>query len=409
MKKNLTKRAIENLRPKEKGEFTVWDSKLPGFGIRVRASGRKSFVLYYRNSHNRLRKITLGEYGVLSPVTARKNGMKLKGKVLEGEDPAGDKRPGMLFSDLVDNYKKHHAPKKKTGKEDIRILKKDFLPNLSHIPVKDITRRDIISILEDIAERGPIMSNRSLACVRKVFNFGVERGYLEMEDNPCVFIKPLGKEKRRKRVLSDREIKTVWETLDELEDVEIFIKTALKLILATALRPGEICNLKWEYINFDSGWIEIPAEETKTGEPHRVPISPMVEQIIEELPRVGSDYLLPGSRGNDFYKDRGIQVNSVSAAVRRNQEAFQKKGIKKWRPHDLRRSATVIIARLGFPRFVIKRVLGHADRDVTAIYDRYSYEREIRQALNGLSDHLEYVLFGKEKKVVDIGRAVDRK
>jgi len=216
-KMKLNKTAIRELEATKK-EYTCYDTKIPGYGIRVFPSGRKSYILWYRDQRGRTRKLTLGTFPELSPALARKKAREFLGNIMTGGDPGMDKsskRDYKTFGDLAEKYIERHASKKKTGYEDERILRKSFIPQWGNTPVEEITRADVYEILETIADRAPVMANRSLACVRKCFNFGIQRGFLE--HNPCHLIQPLGKETKRDRVLSDDEIRALWPALDEID------------------------------------------------------------------------------------------------------------------------------------------------------------------------------------------------
>jgi len=132
---------------------------------------------------------------------------------------------------------------KRSWHEDERILEKDAIPRWRHLKAKDITRRDVVALLDDIVDRGsPIAANRTLACVRKMFNYSVERSILET--SPCVTVKAPGKETRRDRVLTEEEICAFWEGLERTM-IGMPIRHALKLQLVTAQRKGEIVAAEW--------------------------------------------------------------------------------------------------------------------------------------------------------------------
>ena len=145
---------------------------------------------------------------------------------------------------------------KRSWHEDQRILEKDAIPRWRHITAKDITRRDVVALLDDIVDRGsPIAANRTLACVRKMFNYGVERSIFET--SPCVAVKAPSKENRRDRVLSEDEIRAFWEGL-ERTTISIPIRYALKLQLVTAQRKGEVIAAEWPDFDLHQGLVDDP-------------------------------------------------------------------------------------------------------------------------------------------------------
>ena len=394
----LTKKRIEDIPIPDSGrDVIVWDSELKGFGIRVKISGIRTYFVNYRNAHGRMRRISIGRYGTIAPSKARRRALKILGEVSDGGDPAAERRAARgeaTFRDLAEEYIERRARQKKSGLEDIRIIEKDLLKPWGHLPAGEVKRRDVIRLVDEIKDRGaPIMANRTLAVIRREYNFGISRDIVEA--NPTVLVKPPGQENRRDRVLDGKEIKILWERLDGLQASPVGL-SAIRFILATVQRPGEVVTAEWSEIDLEAGWWTIPAEKSKNGLAHRVPLSPLALRILKKQERLDS-YVFASPQKTDGH----FTVNALSRTLNRNRELL---GLEHFTPHDLRRTAASHIASMGFSRLVISKVLNHVESGVTAVYDRHSYDKEKRTALNAWSQKLTDILKGRKGTVIPLVR-----
>lgn len=387
----LQERTIRALEPPHKGNRIHFDDAVPGFGIRVTAADARAFVLNYRVD-GRLRRYTIGRWPDWSATAARAKAAELRQKLANGEDPLDQKasaRNDPTFRTLVAEYLERHASTKRSGARDAEYLHRDVLPSWGSLKAKRVTRADVLKVVDGKAMHAPIAANRLLACIRKVFNWGIERGLVE--NNPCIAVKRPGKEKQRDRVLGETEIITAWRSIQEANCVSEPVKNILRLILITAQRPGEIAAMEWSEI--EGSWWTIPAEKAKNGLAHRVPLSSMARQIIAS--RTGSGRYVFESR-----HDRPIQVNALAHAVRRMKFC----GLNRWTPHDQRRTAAAQMTSAGVARLVVKRLLNHAESDITAVYDRHSYDAEKQAAIGVWDRKLRALLFGETAEVVEFSR-----
>ena len=304
----LTDRTVRALKPPSTGRLDVWDEDNPGFGLRISAEGRRTWILMYRMG-KKLRRLTLGRFPTLGLAAAREKATDALREVGKGQDPGQRKieeRRAETFSELAREYIERHASKKRSGREDIRLLNgsphKKKTGKKPHVPlvtrwgdrrIKDIKRRDIRELLDEVAARAPIMANRTLALVRKMFNFAIERDWLEA--NPCHMVKPPGEEKQRERVLSEDEIRLVWKALD---DESPLIAALFRIRLLTAQRGGEVHGAAWSEFDLATGWWTIPAERSKNGLAHRVPLSPQAVRILKTWRETVDDspWVFPSSR-----------------------------------------------------------------------------------------------------------------
>lgn len=308
MQKKFTDKLIKNLKPKT----YIYDLREPnsnGFAARVFPSGEISWTFIY-TFQGRKRRMTLGKYSQqCSLAKARelhRDALKIlaskKDPALEKQQEKDEARRCSTIKGLIEEYiEKWAKPRKRSSAEDERILNKDVKPSWGNLKAKDITRRDIILLLDKIKGRGsPIQANRTLACVRRMFNFAVEQDILQ--HTPCTAIKAPSKENRRDRVLTTTEIKNLWSALDKnMEENKSTIhmsplaRLALKLQLITAQRKGEIIDAEWSEIDLVSGWWTIPAKKAKNGNAHRVFLSEFALDTLHQIKQLSenSPFLFP--------------------------------------------------------------------------------------------------------------------
>ena len=387
----LNERFIRALEP-PKGAYRIfYDNEITGFGIRVTKAGGRAFVLNYRVD-GRERRLTIGSWPAWSTTAARNRAKELRREIEGGLDPLDSKeqrRAAPTFAALASEYIDRYASRKKSGAKDAEYLNRDVLPIWGRRKATDIKRREVIALIEAKAVTAPIGANRLLACVRKVFNWAISRDLLEA--NPCIQVQAPGIETARDRVLSESEIAKFWAGLDGAR-MSAEVRTALRVILITAQRPGEVCEMEWADI--DGDWWTVPARKAKNGLSHRVPLGKMALGELERYRENGSRWVFRSHRG-----EKPIQTDALGGAVRRN-DCFR---LDHFSPRDLRRSAATGMGSLGVQRFVLARVLNHVESGVTSVYDRASYDDEKRKALAQWSQRLQAIISGEAPaKVVAI-------
>jgi len=386
----FTDRQIKALKPKS-DRYDAWETNGKGFGIRVSPTGKKRFIYMYRFK-GVPRRITFGVYPEMTLAQAHEKHAKARQLLDKGKDPGTEEQDKKAESKrsptvrrLVEEYlEKYAKPNKRSWKEDERILNKDVVPRWGKRKARDITRRDIILLLDEIVERGAlIQANRTLATIRKMYSFAMGRAILDA--SPCVAVPAPSKENKRDRVFNENEIKIFWDKLDTAK-MEKATGLALKLQLVTAQRKGEVATAEWKDFDIDTGWWTIPAEKAKNKLPHRVSLSPLAIKILEEIKVLSKDscWLLPSPR-----KGKHIAQTSIDHAVRLNSDHF---GIDHFTPHDLRRTAASLMTSIQVPRSTVTKILNHAENGVTAVYDRYSYDPEKKVALNKWEKKLKLIL-----------------
>ena len=432
----LTDRTIASLpTPNEhERQRDYWDDVLRGFGVRVSYGGRRAFVLRYR-VNNRLRRLTLGPYPDLSLFEARRKAREVLGDVARGDDPAQDKqerRDAETFRGLAKAYLEVAQRRHRSWKEEERIINKDLLPDFGYRLLADIRRRDVRDLVEGIARKrnAPIMANRTLGVLSRMFNFALDREWIEA--NPAARIPDPGEERSRDRVLSDDELRELCASLEHLANqgeeetsgnelqngdcrpgpfgpgpMDLRTKArltpataqAFQVQLLTAQRPGDVRSMRWADVDLEGGWWLMPASVAKNARPHRVPLTKPVLEILgrrRELAGDGAVFVFENRRGMGSIAHRGKKAASILC-----------RGLSfEFRAHDLRRTAATRMAEAGVPRDHIAKVLNHVEGGpaATRVYDRYAYDTEKREALERWARPLQAIVEGKMRKVVPIAR-----
>ncbi|WOE74659.1 tyrosine-type recombinase/integrase [Alterisphingorhabdus coralli] len=378
MKKTLTNKTVLALKPKAK-RYDVRDVYLPGFGVRVTPEGRKSFYATYRYGI-RQRRQTLGTYPIVTLAEARERALDTFRKVEQGIDPQNVRRSEfMTLSDGVDAFIRQYAkPQNKCWKETNRALKRELVSRFGERDVKQVTRADILEAVDAAVERGSnYQANRLVSYTRRMFNWFVERGIVEA--SPMIGVKAPRREKPRDRVMSDDELKRVIQACRE----EPFpFGPYILILMATAQRRSEVANMRWSEINFDNQVWEICAERSKNGKPHNVSLTPFAISILKALPRfIDCDLVFTTTR-----------TTPISGITKMHKRICENSGTTGWRLHDLRRTAATNMAKMKIPPHEIERVLNHVSgtiSGVAAVYNRYGYEDEKRDALVKWGEFLE--------------------
>lgn len=402
MSKPLTAQSVERLKPNPVKRLEVPDGLLPGLYLVVQPGGRRSWAVRYR-SGGKPCKLTLGAYPVLDLAEARERGRTALRAVAEGRDPATEKREAArkslakgsasdLVTEQLDAFLHRHVKPRTRPRyaEDVeRILNREVRPVWGPRRVQDITRRDVVDLLDAIVDRGaPITANRTLAVVRKFFNWLIERSVLEA--SPCAKVKAPAEETSRDRVLSDDEIRWLWKAS---ERADYPFGAFAHLLILTGQRRDEVAKATAGELVSSALWT-IPKERTKNGIAHDVPLSEAARAMLARMPRVanraGFLFTSTGKAAISGYSSGKDRLDALMLEVAREEAQEQSQdpeavSIPPWRLHDIRRTMASGMARLGQPPHVVEAVLNHTGgtiSGVAAVYNRYSYADEKHRALD---------------------------
>jgi integrase len=388
----LTVKNVEAMKPgAERREIP--DDFLRGLYLIQQPSGARSWAVRYRHQ-GVPRKHTLGSYPAVDLKAARALAGKALRAVAEGRDPSREKllaRAAKADSvdRVVEEFLERHVRRSnrpRTAQETERLLRQHVLPRWRGRMVHEITRRDVLDILDRVVDGGaPIAANRVLAAVRKFLNWCVARDLLAA--SPCAGVRPPTAERARDRVLSDDELRLAWQAADKLGGT---FGPLVKMLALTGQRRDEVARMRWDELDFETRLWTLPPARTKNNQPHEVPLSKAALAVLQSVPRVAdSPFVLTNG---------GPSPASGYSKGKRRLDALLPADMPPWRLHDLRRTAASGMARLGINLPVIEKVLNHASGSfagIVGVYQRHSFADEKRHALEAWGNFVAALAEGK--------------
>ena len=380
MRKALNAKAIDGFKAQIK-RYEVHDLLCPGFSLRVYPTGKKVFTVKYRYGLKQ-RRLPLGVYPRQTLSQAREKAIEALRLVDDGIDPAARRRQlGMRVEDICTDYMRHARLRNRSWKEAERILRREFVSVHGRRDIREIKRADILELMDGAIERGATyQANRILSNVRVMFNWCVERGIVEL--SPVAGIKAPTREQARDRVLNNNEIASV---LRACANEPYPYRQFVPLLLATAQRRGEVSKMRWSHVDLNAKIWVIPAALSKNGKPHVVPLSKFALRLLSGIPRfLDCDFV--------FSTTQRCPISGFSKALR---HVHAQSATSEWRFHDLRRTAASGMAREGIAPYVVEKVLNHISgtiSGVAAVYNRYGYDAERREALDKWGKFLSNLL-----------------
>jgi len=392
----LTRATVAGLKLEPgKSDQIFFDDDLPGFGVRLRAGGKMTWIIQYRVG-DKQRRESLGDTRKVDSEQARKAAKKRFAAVTLGSDPQAEKaeaaaKAKVTFASVADLYLAKAADRlqPKSLHETTRYLKETFKP-LHRLPVHKVERRDVAARLSEIAaDNGKHAADRARSAVSAMFVWAMREGLCDQ--NPTIATnRHADSAGGRDRVLSDSELAKVWNALPEGDYGRI-----MKLLVLTGLRREEVGGLRWSEIDLDKCVVVLPKERTKNKTEHLVPLSDSALDVLRECPRRASRDLVFGLGAGPF------QGYAVCKTVLDKVAPLD----KPWRAHDLRRTAATRMGDLGVEPHVIEAILGHTGghkRGVAGIYNRATYEAQKRAALTMWANHVTEITQGADRKVVPL-------
>jgi integrase len=373
---NFTENYVKRVKP-EAAPFNIWDTGMRGLVLRVQPTSHRAFKFVY-SFRNRPRWFHIGDTD-MGLKEARRLAAKHLSAVAEGRDPLTEhrsRREAGTFGDLADKYLELKAkPENKSWGQARSLVEKYLFPKWRHLEASSITLSDVNTVIDAIRMRAPIQANQVMAAASAIFTWGVKRGMVPT--NPVRGVDRSKTTSRARKLEAEHgEYKLFW---DALPSVGLLRSAALKMILLTGARPGEVVRMRLEHVR--DGWWLLPGKPdrelgwpgTKNGSDHKVWLSSPALDVLSELETYG------GSAGYAFAGPSGRPVNGLSEAMK---NIVRTTGMEAIRPHDLRRSFASTVTKLKLGRDAMDRLLNHkpANRDVTNTYDRTDYSDEDRKA-----------------------------
>ena len=378
-RKKLTDATIARLRPRAR-EYTVWDTNLPGLGVRVRPSGGKSYVLL-EEAGERTKRVSLGPVSIRNIEEARRacHERRARPEPVETPEPAP---PVPLFGEFVEGeWKKAHFDRyKPSTKKGVRTrIEARLLPAFGNKPLDRIAPAEVRRWFDAWSHGAPGGANMGLRLLRQIMNFAIARGYIEK--NPAQGIPP-NRRPRLTRFLSREEIARLHRALDaETGKVNLQQADIIRLLLLTGCRKGEILGLRHSEVGADG----LVLADSKTG-PRRVPLNPQARRILERQPRRESLFVFPSPRDPSRPRDDELPL---WYRVRRET------GIEDVRLHDLRHTFASQAVMSGVPVPVVSRLLGHSNVRMTLRYAHLG-DREIEEAAETVGQAIAAIMNGRD-------------
>jgi integrase len=366
---------VRRLEPPARGNRILYDSEIPGFGVRITAAGAIAFTLTYW-IHNRQRRYTIGRYPEYTPAQARDEAIELRKAIREGKDPLVERvlfRTTPLVSDLAAQYITEHCePEKKnrpkTLKDKRQMIKAVILPNLGRVPVSAVTADDIRRI-HNLLKATPYYANRVRACLSSMFSYAVAKKI--RADNPITKDSaPKYTEERRER----------WFEEPELERLETALRAhpnqvaanAIRMLLLTGARKGEVIRATWPQFNLARGVWTKPSAHTKQKHTEHVPLSRQCIRLLNEIRKnAQGEFLFPGRKAGQPIED----LKGVWGEIRKTAK------LEEARLHDLRHTYASHLVSSGVPLAHVGKLLGHTQSQTTERNAHFA-DTPLREATN---------------------------
>jgi integrase len=403
----LTDRFCSTVKPTvERADY--FDATVPGLALRVSPHGHRSWSFLFRSPRDgKKARATLGSYPATSLATARGKALEARGHVEEGNDPrlilAGQASAGTTVAALILAYLAD--PEKaalRTWHHIARRLHKNVVPVIGAVKLSEVRRRDVRNVTDAIMRRGSkIEANRVFEDVRAVVRWAVAQEYLET--NPLDGVAKPATPTSSDRVLTDDEIRQLWNGLPKSLPRSVHAQRIIKLCLITGQRLGEVAGMVPGELDLKAREWRLPGARTKNGHPHIVPLSDLAIEIIKEAVRdagQGEGVGIPTPSGAPVFR---LPASAVSTTVYRAGRDGRF-GLAPWSAHDLRRTALTGMARLGVAPIVLGHVANHRSTTragvTLAVYSQYTYDKEKRAALELWADRLIAIVGGSPGQVV---------
>lgn len=382
-KRKLSELFVKRARPKSKAHL-IWDTKQSGLALRMRPTGNRSWFFIY-SRHGRPRWYRIGDAKAIDLADARTLAAEAALAVAKGGDPAADRkaqRSRGTFEELAAQYVREYASKQnKSWKQADTLVRRYVIPKWGKLQAAAITRNDVKTLMSDIA--APVLADQVLAAASAIFTWAIKEKLLL--ENPCRLV-DRNPTASRERVLSDSEVPKFWRAFDS---AGLIAGTALKTILLTGQRPGEVAHMRREHIA--DGWWNMPGAPvealgwpgTKNGENHRVCLPLAVQALIAELGDGESGFVFANERGGNVTKLDGV-MRTICADLKAERAT----------PHDLRRTHGTTITGLGFGREAMNRVQNHIEGGMGGIYDRHDYGPQNKLVMGAVAARIMAIIEG---------------
>ena len=379
----ITKRAVDALLPAER-ERVVWDDDIKGFGVRVHPTGRKVYIVKYRHE-GRSVKVTIGVHGPITPAAARAKAAEIVTLAKTGRDVAGKTphaRGSATMVALAHRFMDEYAPahlKPSTARLYRKIIENRILPRFGKRRVSDVGKSDVVALHHDMRDV-PDHANRTLSVLSRMLTLAEVWEMRPEGVNPCRYVKKYA-EHKRERFLSDEEYRRLGSALRDAER-EGFTSpaaiAAIRLLMLTGCRSGEIMSLRWDYVDLEMGELRLP--DSKTGSKVVHLGDPAIAVLRGIVRKEGIPWVFPGTKP-------GRPITYLHDSWRR---ILDRAGVENLRIHDLRHSYASggLLVGEGLP--MIGKLLGHNKVQTTARYAHLAND-PVKSAANRIATRIAEV------------------
>jgi integrase len=393
----ISKSTVDRVTTEPDRDVVLWDSRIAGFGLRIKPSGAKSYILQYRNAGGRSRRYTIARMGELTPDEARGEAEKLRGGIRGGDDPAGARiarRKATTVKELADRFLKEHVAahnKPSTRAEVKRRVNTVIVKRFGKWKVGDVTRADIAKLHHSLRET-PYEANRILATLSKMFNLAEAWGLRPDGSNPCRHVKRF-REAKRERFFSGGELKAIGEALAKAEregKESTAALLALRLLALTGCRVGEIVSLRWEHVDLSAGLLRLA--DAKAGA-RAVALPAPAQAILAERARE-TGYIIEGRKAG-----KPLSRFDLDNAWRRIRKLAK---LKNARLHDFRHTVGTYGGQAGFNAFLVRDLLGKT----LAMTGRY-VEKDadpLKRAADAVANRIAAAMDGGEAAIRSVAK-----
>jgi integrase len=429
---SLTKRSVDAAQPRpgpdgQPRRTIYFDGALPGFGLLVTPAGSKSFVAQYRAGRGRAaptRRVTIGPLGTWTPELARAEAKRILGEAAHGKDPAqerADRRRGggkdLTVQAVIAEWLKRDQAKNRSHAAVERIMEREVIPALGKRPIAAIRKRDLIALVEAVADRGaPAMANRVLAHAKRLFKWAAGRDLIESD--PAAHVARPAPEAKRDRVLAEAELRAVWHAADPATGYGAIVR----LLVLLGQRREEVGGIGWSEVDLERALWRLPGARAKNGQEHEVPLPRQAVAVLAGRTRLEGRDLVFGAGAGPFWgwSQAKKRLDATIARHRAEERLGRPLGdgeasaagdaLPPWVLHDLRRTLATGMNEIGVAPHVVEAVLNHVGghkAGVAGVYNRAKYREEKRAALQRWADHVERIVAGAgaTAEVVPLRRA----
>jgi integrase len=425
-KRSLNDRILKTLKPAQPSKlYDLWDTIVPGFGVRVSETGRRTFILIarYPGSHNPTRR-ALGEYGELTLEKARTKARDWLELIRKGIDPREEeerqrraelRKRANSFAAVAEDFIKDKLATERKGWEVERDIRREFIPVWGGRSLAEITPHDVRAVVKAAKDRGaPYQAHNLLGYARRLFAWAIDQQVYGLESSPCDRLKPkaiIGEKRPRSRILSDDELRAFWRAAARLAYP---YGPLLRMLLLTGQRHREVADARWSEFGLEEKVWTVPPERFKSDATHRVPLVEDVCALLASLRRFRKgDHL--------FSTTFGEKPTMISHTIKRELDARMLRTLKAmarmrgddpsrielrpWVIHDLRRTLRTHLAALRVPDHIAEMVIGHGRQGLQRVYDQHRYVEEMRDALTQWAARLRSIVEPPPANVVKLPRA----